>query len=61
MKSDWRVYFSSGILALLIAGYAGDEIFNPHSMVFSFRVFSLYIIAAIYFLAAIAIAQPPRR
>jgi len=57
MKHDWRIYFAGGILALLIGGYVGDEVFDPLKMNFSFRTFSFYIIAAAYFLTAVGVGS----
>lgn len=56
-KTDWPVFFTAGLIFLIIAGYAGDAIFNPVLMNFSFRVFSIYSVAVLFLIAALVIAQ----
>ncbi len=53
----WAPWFIGGVIFLAIGGYAGDSIFDPRVMNFSFRVFSMYAIAVLFFCACVAVGS----
>lgn len=57
MKRNWPILFIAGLLCLFVGGYAGDAIFDPHLMNFSFRVFSIYSVAILLLIVAVVVSQ----